>query len=212
MKQRTRHVFLALWAMAAAAAFYAWWQSGIPLKGLPDALRDLVEESGPWGPAVFCALCVARALTLAPVSPFVLAAGLVWGPWLGMFWAWVAVNLSGWAAYGVARSMGREWVAAHETPWMAKAEARLVSHPFSTSLVLRLLGLPFDSVNYACGLAGIPFLPYVAGSALGVLPGVITFALFAGAYDDPRAVAASIGVFVGGLALAFFLKRRGLLG
>ncbi|TBR19329.1 TVP38/TMEM64 family protein [bacterium] len=212
MTKRTRHIFLALWVLGACAGFYAWWQSDIPVTQLPAALKDLIEEAGVWGPVVYILLFIARALTLAPATPFVLAAGLAWGPWLGMFWAWVGINLSGMAAYGVAKAMGREWVAEHETPWMAKLEAKLLARPFMTSLLLRLLLLPFDTVNYACGLVDIPFLPYVAGTALGVLPGVVTFALFGGAWNDPRAIAVSGAVFGASLAGAALLKKRGLVG
>ncbi|MBI3297664.1 MAG: TVP38/TMEM64 family protein [Elusimicrobia bacterium] len=199
---------LALWALAAAGGLYAWWRSGIPVTGLPDALRTLVAGAGAWGPALYCGAFILRALTLAPASPFVLAAGLIWGPWLGMFWALVGINLSAWAAYGVARVLGREWVAQHETPWMKKAEERLKAAPFFSSMILRLIFIPFDPVNYACGLAGIPFLPYAAGTALGVLPGGMTFAFFGGAWSDPRALAISIGVLVLSLVLAKTLKAR----
>lgn len=210
MTKRTRHIFLFLWALAAFACFYAWWRSGVPLKGIPDALHVLVDEAGPWGPAVFCALFVARALTFAPATPFAIAAGLVWGPWLGMVWAWVGINLSGWAAYGVARAMGREWVAEHETPWMARMEARLRERPFITTLLLRFLLLPYDTVNFACGLLAIPFVPYIAATALGVLPGVVTFSLFGGAFRDPRAIAVSVLLFGGSITVAAVLKKRGL--
>ena len=81
-----------------------------------------------------------------------------------------------------------------------------------TSMLLRFLLLPFDTVNYACGLVGVPLLPYAAGTALGVLPGVVTFAIFGGAWDDPRAIAVSALVFGGSIAFAAVLKKRGLVG
>lgn len=203
-----RGALASLWLLAALGGFYAWWRSGIPIKGLPDALRTLVAAAGAWGPALYCAIFMFRALTLAPATPFVLAAGLIWGPWLGMFWALVGVNLSAWTAYAVARALGREWVSAHETPWMHKAEARLHAAPFFSSMILRLIFIPFDPVNYACGLAGIPFWPYAAGTAFGVLPGAATFAFFGGAWSDPRALAASIGVLGASLLAAKLLKAR----
>mgnify|MGYP001589390847 CR=1 FL=1 len=212
MTTRTRYTFLVLWVLAASTAFYVWWQSGIPLTGLPAALKGLIEDAGAWGPAVYCLLFMVRGLTLAPASPFVLAAGLAWGPWEGMLWAWVGINLSGIVAYGVARAMGREWVAQHETPWMKTMEAKLLAAPMMTSMLLRFLLLPFDTVNYACGLVGVPLLPYAAGTALGVLPGVVTFAIFGGAWDDPRAIAVSALVFGGSIAFAAVLKKRGLVG
>lgn len=203
-----RGSLLALWVLAAAGALFAWWQSGIPIKDLPFALRELITDAGIWGPALYCAIFILRALTLAPATPFVLAAGLIWGPWQGMFWALAGINMSAWAAYGVARVLGREWVSQHETPWMRNAEERLRARPFFSSMILRLVFIPFDPVNYACGLAGVPFGPYVAGTALGTLPGAATFAFFGGALSDPRALAASIGVLVASLLAAKLLKAR----
>lgn len=213
MKKRSNHaLLLALWAALALAAFAAWWKSGVPLTELPDALRRLIVAAGPWGPVVYCALFAARGLTLAPASPFVLAAGLAFGPVWGILWAYVGINLSGAAAYWIARGLGREWVREHEAPWMTKIEAKLRHAPFITTLLLRFLLLPYDTVNYGCGLLAIPFWPYVGATAIGVLPGVVTFALFGGALTDPRAIALSACVFGGSLAFAAYLKKRGLFG
>lgn len=207
MSPAKRKAFLALWVLAAVGGTAAWWKSGIPITQLPAALRDFVEEAGPWGPAVYVGLFVLRALTFAPATPFVLAAGLVWGPLKGLFWAWTGINLSGWAAYWVAALVGRSWVASHETPWMADVEHRLKKAPFTTTIVLRMVFLPFDATNYACGLVGIPFLPYVGGTAIGTLPGAATFALFGGAWSDPRALALSGGVLALSLLAAKLLRR-----
>lgn len=200
--------FIAAWVLGAAWGFYLWRQSGLPLRELPDALRAFVAAAGPWGPALYLLLFVLRAATLVPASPFVLAAGLIWGPWMGMLWALIGINLSGWAAYGLARWLGREWVSTHEGPWMKKAEERLRAAPFMSALMLRLLLLPYDPVNFACGLVGIPFGPYAASTALGVLPGTITFSLFGGSLSDPRVLAVSVGVFASSIVLARFLKAR----
>lgn len=210
MSKRTRLAFLALWGAAAAAAVVVWWRSGIPLTALPETLRGLIVAAGPWGPAVYCLLFVIRALTLAPASPFVLAAGLIWGPVQGMFWAYIGINLSGSVAYWLARTMGRDWISQHEAPWMVKMEAKLRARPFVTTILLRFLLLPYDTVNFACGLLAIPFGPYVAATFVGTLPGVITFALFGGSLNDPRAIIVSALVFGGSIAFAAVLKKRGL--
>lgn len=202
-----KKLFLAVWALVGAACLAAWRRSGIPLTGLPDALRDFVAAAGPWGPALYLALFLLRAVTFAPASPLVLAAGLIWGPKLGVFWAFSGINLSAWAAYWVARLLGRDWFASHEGPWLHSVEERLRARPFMSSMVLRLILLPFDATNFACGLVEIPFLPYMAGTALGVLPGVATFAMFGGAWHDPRALAASGGLLVASILAARMLKK-----
>jgi uncharacterized membrane protein YdjX (TVP38/TMEM64 family) len=47
-------------------------------------------------------------------------------------------------------------------------------------LRLRLLPLvPFNVLSFAAGLAGVPFRPYLAATALGILPGTIVYTYFA---------------------------------
>lgn len=36
--------------------------------------------------------------------------------------------------------------------------------------MLRFLLLPFDLTNYICGILKAPFLPYIAGTTLGIAP------------------------------------------
>lgn len=45
-------------------------------------------------------------------------------------------------------------------------------------LVLRASYLPFDLVNYGCGLLRVRWLPYTFGSLIGMLPPMITFVSF----------------------------------
>ncbi len=202
-----KKLFAAVWGLGAAGCLYAWWRSGIPLTDLPRTLRDVVAAAGPWGPVIYLALMLLRCLTFAPASPFVLAAGLLWGPVMGVVWALIGMNLSAWAAYWVARGLGRGWFASHEGPWLHSVEERLRSRPFMASMVLRFIFLPFDVTNFACGLVEIPFLPYAAGTFLGILPGVATFAMFGGAWHDPRALGASAALLVASVLAARLLKK-----
>ena len=45
---------------------------------------------------------------------------------------------------------------------------------FLLSCLVRTVGLiPCDAVSLYCGMKGIPYLPYIAGSVLGMLPGIV---------------------------------------
>src|SRR5699024_2011416 len=43
--------------------------------------------------------------------------------------------------------------------------------------------LPFDLVNYGCGLLRVRWLPYMVGSLIGMLPPMVTFVSFGAAID-----------------------------
>jgi uncharacterized membrane protein YdjX (TVP38/TMEM64 family) len=54
------------------------------------------------------------------------------------------------------------------------------SHAFSTVLRLRLIPIvPFNALNYACGLVGLDFSAYLAGTMLGDLPVTAAYTYFA---------------------------------
>lgn len=85
-----------------------------------------------------------------------------------------------------------------------------VAGPFRSTVVARLAPLPSDVISGAAGVAGVPFWPYLAGTAVGELPWAVG-AVVAGASlhrlavsgvaaaFDPRLVAAAA---VAGLLLA----------
>ncbi len=45
-------------------------------------------------------------------------------------------------------------------------------------LILRLIFVPFDAVNYAAGLLHVRYRPFVLATILGSLPGITSFVLF----------------------------------
>ena len=88
---------------------------------------------------------------------------------------------------------------------------------FETVLVMRFLFLPYDLVNYAAGALRIRYLPFITATAIGSLPGTISFVLLGASLEridrglggiDPIALIASVVIFVTSLVIARVLKRR----
>jgi uncharacterized membrane protein YdjX (TVP38/TMEM64 family) len=82
---------------------------------------------------------------------------------------------------------------------------------------MRLLFLPYDLVNVVAGGLRIRFLPFLAATALGSLPGTVSFVLLGASIDDlddgvggidPWALAAGVVVLVVSLLTARSLRRR----
>ncbi|MFV9507320.1 MAG: VTT domain-containing protein [Oscillochloridaceae bacterium umkhey_bin13] len=87
---------------------------------------------------------------------------------------------------------------------------------------MRLIFLPYDLVNYLAGFLRVPYRPFILASILGSLPGTLTFVLagaslaiddiFAGNFSvaaiNPWMLGLSAILFVGGIVVSWFLKRR----
>jgi len=77
--------------------------------------------------------------------------------------------------------------------------------------------LPYDLVNYAAGLLRIRRAPFLAATALGSLPGTVSFTLAGASIEsladgpsgiDPTALIASVAIFVASLAISWYVKKR----
>jgi uncharacterized membrane protein YdjX (TVP38/TMEM64 family) len=80
-------------------------------------------------------------------------------------------------------------------------------------LSLRLVPIvPFPALNYAAGASGVRFVPYLLGTALGVLPGTVAVVVVSdavtGGAADPRLLAVSAVCGILGGAGVLLAARR----
>jgi uncharacterized membrane protein YdjX (TVP38/TMEM64 family) len=73
--------------------------------------------------------------------------------------------------------------------------------------------LPFDAVNFGCGLTAVRHRDYAVGTFIGILPSLIGFVLLGGVAAPAvqnKALIATLSVFfmLFGFAIAKLLKRR----
>lgn len=224
-------VVLALGAWAAVG--YGWIRLQRQAGGGPVAtMQQAIDwaRSSWWALPAFLVAGVARPLVLFPATVLTVAAGLLFGPVVGFAAAAVAGNGSALLAYGVGRLLGPSGLSgagpAEADPAaggvggagaLAAWTSGLRANSFEAVLLMRLLFLPYDAVNYAAGFLRVRWRPFLAATALGSLPGTLAFVLAGSSLErldgadlriDPAAVAASAVVLVASLVLARVLRRR----
>jgi len=109
-----------------------------------------------------------------------MAAGYVYGPWVGFGIGWVGLLLGASACFGLARALGRPFAERFVRTQRLAAVDEYVSTrsgtTFLTVLSLRVLLPPFfDAVSYGCGLVRLQFHWFMLATALGELPKVGSF-------------------------------------
>lgn len=208
---KRRITLLFFWA-ALAIASVAWYlRLDIPLDQTPQALRDWTERMGPWGPVLFIGAYTIRPLTLIPASIPAAAAGLLWGPAYGLFLTLIGENLSAASAFFMTRWLGRHWLSGfREHALIRRVDRHLLEHGIVTVLLMRLLFLPFDMANFACGLTEMRYRDYAIGTALGIAPGAAVCVLFGSAWNEPRNLAVAAALFAGSVVVAVAIKRSRL--
>lgn len=197
-----------LWLGIIVLAGSYYFRAGIPLSQYPDLIQYTIEALGFWGPIAYIVLYTIRPLILFPGSVLTGMSGLLFGPFLGILYTAIGANLSAVFAFLLARYFGGSFVSKTDSGWMSKYNKKLEENGFVTILIMRLIYLPFDLVNFGAGLTSIKLRDFVAGTILGTLPGSLTFVLLGASFTDPRNLLIAAATLVFGIVLSNFLKKR----
>jgi uncharacterized membrane protein YdjX (TVP38/TMEM64 family) len=208
----TDWVRVALPLIAVAVFVVIAWRHGyFDLKNPEklDAAAQRVQDI-PWLSPIFVAVYAGLATFAAPVSPLAYGAGAVFGVVHGTMLVMIASLLGATAGYFLARSAWSGVARRLLGRFHGKLHGLRHGNVFLTTLRVQLLPImPFGIFNYGAGVAHLPFLPYLAGTALGILPGTVAAVyvgdrLLAGIAESDRRAFVVAGVVVAALfALSF---------
>ncbi len=192
-----------------------------------ETLRDLVDLlRTPFGPLLYILIYTLRPLAFFSAIIVTLLGGAIWGPLWGTVFVVIGSNLSASLAYGFGRVFGQGILPEGGNDAtggiVGRYAERLRKNAFTTVLIMRLIFLPYDLVNYLSGFLRVPFRPFILASILGSLPGTLTFVLagasldiddiFAGRFSisaiNPWTLALSVVLFVAGLVIARMLRQK----
>ncbi len=219
-----RAVIVGIWLAAITA-----WQGYRSSSGLSttQAAQQFIDNVGGswWGAFAFVLVYLVRPIVLFPASVLTIVGGVLFGPVLGVLVVVIAANASAMIAYGIGRLLGRPPAAAHEGDGAPDGQAslarrwsaRMRENSFETVLIMRLLFLPYDLVNYLSGVLRLHWLAFLSATALGSLPGTVSFVLLGASLDrvddgidgiDPIVLGASVLIFIVSLVGARILRQR----
>ncbi len=138
-------------------------------------------RAGPWGLAASIGLFTAAALIGAPQFLLVGICVLVFGPWHGFAYSWVATVVSAAVTYWLGRGPAARWLQGVGGVGYEKVQALIGRNAFVASFVIRNVpSAPFVIVNAAFGAVRANFWAYLAGCGLGSLPKTAVIAFFGG--------------------------------
>ena len=134
-------------------------------------MRSWLDEGGParWPAAVFgVALALQTPVSRSAISVLL---GAVVGFPAGLAVALGGGLLGGLAGFALSRWLGREAVARLAGARLAALDRRVGERGFASVLAARLAPVaPFMVVSYAAGLSSVRLVPYLLGTAVGLVP------------------------------------------
>ncbi|OBI20545.1 hypothetical protein A5714_08105 [Mycobacterium sp. E2462] len=138
----------------------------------PVQLRDWAQSVGPWFPLAFLVAHIVVTVVPVPRTVFTLAAGLLFGPVLGVAIAVIASTASAMIAMLLVRAAGWRLNRLVRHNSIDTVDERLRTRGWLAILSLRLIpAVPFSALNYAAGASTVRVLPYGLATLVGLLPG-----------------------------------------
>jgi uncharacterized membrane protein YdjX (TVP38/TMEM64 family) len=171
-------VTLGLFATVALVFFFGKTEWGREAEATFEAWLASFHDS-PWG--LFAAVAVFTAASFIGAPQFVLIAACVvaFGPWEGFLYAWVATVVSAAVNFLVGRLAGAKALERFGGDTVNRLSGYVGRNAFYASFIIRNVpSAPFIVVNMAFGVSRAPFLGFIAGCALGVLPKTALVAIF----------------------------------
>lgn len=177
-KRHARAITAVVWITALASGLAWGLTHGLSIGQILGAIYTYVNAN-PYAMVVFVLFFgLVRPVIFLPAMWLNIAAGSLFGFWIGALCALIGENMSASTAYTIARFYRRKPKDEQALAEVSKFQRLLHEQTFPTVLAMRASYLPFDPVNYGCGLMRVPWRPYFLGTLMGALPPMLTFVSF----------------------------------
>jgi phospholipase D1/2 len=219
---RRRTIYRYIRIMAAAVIVLGtlalvWWLT--PLREWINIHRAVAAMNAlgdsPLAPLAMLAAFLIGGLVMIPVNILIAVTVLVFGPLLGAAYALLGAELSAALLYEIGRHFPAGDLRRRLERATQRLRGRLHKHGLLAVAVVRVVPVaPYSVVNLAAGAMRIPRAQYLAGTALGMLPGIVFNAVFidrvveAMERPNPWSYALLIGAGALIVALIVLIRRR----
>jgi phospholipase D1/2 len=160
------------------AAMWAWtplgeWLTVARLAAAAERVRTM-----PGAPLVVIVAYIVGSAVMLPLTILIVATILVFGPWTGIAYALAGSLCAAAIVYGAGRTLWRDLVDRLAGRHLDRLVRRLSRRGVLAIAIVRLLPVaPFTVVNLVAGALRLRFAPFMVGSLLGLVPGVVLIAL-----------------------------------
>lgn len=193
--KKYRYLILILSILIMAGLTIALSEPMINFIEDPTSLSLWMDEVGIWGPIIFMLLNMLQVLlAIIPGGPFQIAAGALFGPWIGTLMCDIAMSIGGMITFFFVRKFGMQFLELFITKEKIESVKFLHSDAKSTTLLFLFFlfpGTPKDLMCYVVGLTDIPWTTWFLINLIGRFPAILLSALSGSALGEQK-----YGIFI----------------
>jgi uncharacterized membrane protein YdjX (TVP38/TMEM64 family) len=171
-----RAIRLVMVALVLAALVFVWNYTPLANWTDPDKIASALEtfRANSMAIPILLGAYLLGGLLLFPLTALITVTGMVLGPWIGFFCAIAGSVISAAAGFGIGHAAGKSTLSHLLGKRFRRIKRVVTSRSVLAVMVIRMVPVaPYTVVNAALGAVGVGFWPYLAGTVLGLLPGVL---------------------------------------
>jgi uncharacterized membrane protein YdjX (TVP38/TMEM64 family) len=139
-----------------------------------ETIRQYVKDFGIWTPILFVILYT-LATFFIPSTPFMIAAGILFGFKYGFLYVVISGFLSSTIIFYISKKLGKEWVEKilehRYLKYLNEYNKRLERGAIWDIIILRVTPImPFNALNVILGVSKTKTEDYIIGTLLGLIP------------------------------------------
>jgi uncharacterized membrane protein YdjX (TVP38/TMEM64 family) len=173
-----------------------------------ERIRGWIAATGDawWAPIAVVAAYTPASIVMFPRPLITVAAVAAFGPWLGFTYAMAGILIAAWLSYHAGRRMRRSTVRRLGGERLHRLSRALRARGLLAVVLIRLVPVaPFVIEGIVAGAIRIPWWHFMAGTFLGMLPGVVAATVLGGVLEaalhdpgriDGRVLGAALVVLV----------------
>lgn len=215
----TKVAALAFWVVVVGGYYLYARQNDLTFNDAVAVIAEFLTGSV-YGPLLYIIIYALRPLFFFPATILTLLGGFLFGP-VGIIYTIIGSNTSAMVAFGVGWYFGRGVLDNEDSAGFIQRYAqRMRDNSFETILIMRLIFLPYDLVNYVAGFLRINWKAFLAATAIGSVPGTISFVLLGASFGtldellagevslNPVTLVASVVIIGLSLVLSRYVRWR----
>ena len=181
-----------------------------------DLISNLTEtiKNLPFSPLLILLGFTMASVFAFPVTLLIIATVVTFGPWWGSFYALTGSLLGALSGFAIGQVAGKSFIERLTGSALNRLSRRLAKRGILSIITVRIIPVaPFAVINLIAGASHIRLRDFVIGSVLGLLPAVITLALFSHSlietlkHPEPDQFLILAGIIALVIALTIGLKK-----
>lgn len=209
--RRNIKILIIFFTLFLTASILIKFRNSITSLNIAD-LKNMILECGQYSFLVFILLYTVKPVILIlPTAVLAIAAGSIYGPFIGSIVNLIGCFISATICFYLSRFMGSGFLDKLLKGKALKLDSNIEKHGFKIMTIMRLsIIFPFDALSYAAGITKMKYRDFIAGTMLGFLPEMISYAYAGENLSNPlsfKFIAPFVVILIMSLMFSSILKK-----